>query len=144
MVCFTALPRQQPDGVLALEVPEDVVDRLGAMGRAPVQVTLNGVNYRSTLAVYGGKHYLPVRREFREAAALEAGHEAEITLELDTDPRTITVPPDLAGALAEAGLEPAFASLSFTRRKEIVESVTGAKRAETRRSRIEKVIATMR
>ena len=143
-VSFSAMPRREPDGALVVEVPERVVDRLGGKRRAPVRVTLNGVGYRSTIAVYGGRFYLPVRREIREAAALAAGQSARVTLEVDADARTIALPADLAAALADSGLEPAFAALSFTHRRELVESVTGAKRAETRRARIAKALMGLR
>jgi hypothetical protein len=36
----------------------------------PVRVSLNGVKYRSTIAVYGGRYYLPVRKEICAAASL--------------------------------------------------------------------------
>ena len=143
-ISFTAEPRSEPDGALVVEVPESVVDRLGGKRRAPVRVTLNGVGYRSTIAVYGGRFYLPVRREIREAAALQAGRAARVTVEADEEARTIAVPEDLSAALAGAGLESAFASLSFTHRRELIESVTGAKRAETRRGRIDKALAGLR
>jgi len=39
-------------------------------------VTLNGAKYRSTIAVYGGRCYLPVRNEVRDAAKLRSGFDA--------------------------------------------------------------------
>jgi uncharacterized protein YdeI (YjbR/CyaY-like superfamily) len=109
-----------------------------------VNVTLNGVRYRSTIAVYGGKFYLPARKEIREAAKLAPGRRAHVTLEADTAIRTVMVPSDLARALSSAKKRPAFDALSFTRRKEHVEAVTGAKRSETRVARIAKVVASLR
>jgi uncharacterized protein YdeI (YjbR/CyaY-like superfamily) len=43
-----------------------------------------------------------------------------------------------------AKLRPAFEALSFTKRREHVELVTGAKRPETRVARIAKVVAALR
>ena len=86
-VSFTTLARPNPDGVLLIEVPARVVAALGHKKRVPVTVTLNGVSYRSTIAVYGGKFYLPARKEIRDAAKLAPGKRAHVTLEADTRPR---------------------------------------------------------
>jgi hypothetical protein len=143
-VSFTTVARPNPDGVLLIEVPAYVVAALGDKKRVPVTVTLNGVGYRSTIAVYGGKFYLPARKEIREAAKLAPGRRAHVTLEADTAARTVAVPSDLGRALAAAKLRPAFDALSFTRRREHVEAVTGAKRPEARSARIAKVVTALR
>jgi hypothetical protein len=143
-VSFSTIAQPDSDGVLLIEVPARVVAALGEKKRIPVNVTLNGVGYRSTIAVYGGRFYLPARKEIREAAKLEAGKRAHVTLEADTAARTVAVPSDLARALMSAKLRPAFEALSFTRRREHVESVTAAKRPETRVARIAKVVASLR
>jgi len=139
-----AQPDPDPGDVLLIEVPARVVAALSDKKRVPVNVTLNGVRYRSTIAVYGGKFYLPARKEVREAAKLAPGKRAHVTLEADTAIRTVMVPSDLARALSVAKKRPAFDALSFTRRKEHVEAVTGAKRPETRVARIAKVVASLR
>ena len=142
-VSFSTIAQPDPGGVL-IEVPARVVAALGEKKRIPVNVTINGVGYRSTIAVYGGKFYLPTRKEIRDAAKLAPGKRAHVTLEADTAARTVAVPSDLARALASAKLRATFEALSFTRRKEYVESVTGAKRPETRVARIAKAVAALR
>jgi len=145
-VSFSTVAQRDPDpgDVLLIEVPARVVAALSDKKRVPVNVTLNGVRYRSTIAVYGGKFYVPARKEIREAAKLAAGKRAHVTLEADTGIRTVMVPSDLARALSSAKKRPAFDALSFTRRKEHVEAVTSAKRPETRVARIAKVVASLR
>jgi hypothetical protein len=145
-VSFSTVVQPDPDpgAVLLVEVPARIVAALGGKKRVPVNVTLNGISYRSTIAVYGGKFYLPARKEIREAAKLAPGKRAHVTLEADTATRTVMVPSDLARALSAAKKRPAFDSLSFTRRKEHVEAVTGAKRPETRVARIARVVASLR
>jgi hypothetical protein len=49
-----------------IKVPLDVPKLFGTRGRVPVSGTLNGAPFRSTLAPYGGAHYLPVNRALRE------------------------------------------------------------------------------
>ena len=143
-VSFSTIVQPDPDGVLIIEVPARVMAALSDKKRVPVNVTLNGVVYRSTIAVYGGKFYLPARKEIRDAAKLAAGKRAHVTLEADTAARTVMVPSDLARALASAKLRPAFDALSFSRRKEHVAAVTEAKRPETRVARIERVVNALR
>ena len=67
------------------------------------------------------------------------------TLDLDTAPRTVEVPEDLAAALAE---EPAarafFEGLSPSKQKWFTTSVTGAKQEETRRRRVETAVQLLR
>jgi hypothetical protein len=145
-VSFSTIAQPDPDAgsVLLIEVPARIVAALGTKKRVPVNVTLNGVRYRSTIAVYGGKFFLPARKEIRDAAKLAPGKRAHVTLEADTAARTVMVPDDLSRALASAKMRPAFDALSYTRRKEHVEVVTGAKRSETRVARIAKVVAALR
>jgi len=143
-VTFTTIAQPNPGGVLLVEIPATVMKKLGAGKRVPVRVALNGAKYRSTIAVYGGRYYLPARREIRDAAKLVAGGRARVSLEVDTAPRTVEVPADLARALSAAKLRPAFEAFAFTHRKEFVESITSAKRPETRSARLSKVVALVR
>ena len=125
-----------------VEVPADVVDRLGSGKRPKVAVTINGHTYRSTVAVMRGKYMLPVAAQERERAGIAAGDPVTVTLELDTAPREVDVPADLATALGR--LRPAFDALSYSRRKEHVRSIEEAKTDETRRRRIAKTLASVR
>ncbi|HEY7624749.1 MAG TPA: YdeI/OmpD-associated family protein [Candidatus Limnocylindria bacterium] len=143
-VRFRTIARPNDDGLLLVEVPERVMKRLGAGKRVPVRVTLNGAKYRSTIAVYADRYYLPARREIREAAKLTPGGRADVSLEVDTAARTVAVPPDLDRALRDARLRAAFDAASFTARREIVEGVTSAKRPATRDARIARGLARLR
>ena len=65
-----------------------------------------------------------------------------MTLVLDTEPRTVEVPEDLAAALAaRSGARAAFDALAYSARKEHVRQVTEAKAQETRERRIAKIVA---
>ena len=118
------------------------LDAPAVFGRArpPVRGTINGSPLRSTITKYGGDDYLLViNREVREAAGVAAGEIVELDLELDTKPRTVRVPKDLAAALDEK-TRSAFDRMSYTHRREYVEWITEAKRDETRRRRIAKAV----
>jgi len=67
---------------------------------------------------------------------VKAKDKVEVTLELDTAPREVDVPKDLAAALRKAGLTKDFAALAFTHRKEHVRAIEEAKAPETRARRI--------
>lgn len=127
-------------GDLFFEVPFDVKQTFGR-ARPPVIVTLSGHSYRSTVFVYGGRYYVPVNKEHREAAGVNVGDTLHVILELDTAPRTVEAPPDLAAALAEnAEAKAAWERLSPSHRREHVEYILEAKKPETRQRRVEKSI----
>jgi hypothetical protein len=139
-VDFEATIAQDGEAYLIL-VPPEAVAALGPLRRPPVQVTLNGYTYRTTIAVYGGKSYLGLRREVREAAAVSPGQSLMVTLALDGQPRTVDLPDDLARELErDPGAQSAFARLSYTNQKEYVAWIEGAKRPETRRRRITQTV----
>lgn len=126
---------------MGIEVPPAIVEGFGQGKRPKVTVTLKGYTYRSTVSVMGGKFMLPLAKVHREAAGVTGGTTVEVTLELDTAPREVEVPKDLAAALKKAGARAAFDKLAFTHRKEHVRAIEEAMAAETRARRIEKAVA---
>jgi len=127
-----------------IEVPPDVVEALGAGGRPAVVVTVNGHTYRSTVGARGGRHLIPFSADRRRETGLAGGDPIEVTLEVDTAPRTVEVPDDLAAALAAApGARAAFDALSPSARKAHVTGVEGAKAAETRARRVAAVVTKL-
>ena len=138
----TTIIKQEGLNATGIPVPAEVIAALGVGKRPPVVVHIGGHRYRSTVAAYGDVYMLPLSQEHRAAAGVETGETVEITLELDTQPRMVDVPDDLAAALVERpGLRAAFDALSYTARKEHVRQVTTAKAAETRQRRIAKIVA---
>jgi len=119
-----------------IPVPDEAVVALGAGKRAPVKATINGYTYRTTLAVMRGVGMLSLSAQHRNAAGLTAGDTVEVNLELDTEPRTVEVPADLAQALTAAGVRDAFDALSYSARKEYVRQVESAKAQDTRDRRV--------
>jgi hypothetical protein len=126
-------------------IPEKVVTGLGTSKRPAVRVTINGYTYRSTVAPRGGKYMLPVSAENREGAGIAAGDKVEVDLELDTQPRDLVVPPDLAKALKrDAAAKKFFDSLSYSKKQRFTLPIEQAKTAETRERRIDKAVETLR
>jgi antitoxin component of MazEF toxin-antitoxin module len=124
-----------------IEVPVEVIEALGGGQRPPVQVDVNGYAFRTTVGVMSGKHLVPISAAIRKATGLQAGDAIHVTLTLDTTPRAVDVPADLAAALAAHPPARAFFDkLSNSLQRYHVDNVTGAKAADTRRRRIEKAI----
>jgi hypothetical protein len=125
-------------------VPLDVPALFGR-ARPPVRVTVGGHTYRSTIAVYGDRYFLPLNRANREAAGVSAGDKVTVELEADTKPRRVRVPDDLRAALAaEPATKAAFARLSYSHRKEYVDWIAEAKRKDTRHRRVEQTVERVR
>ena len=144
-VRFRTRIQQNGKTAMGFEVPPDVVEALGAGKRPPVTVTINGYTYRNTIAVMGGAYMIGVSSEHRGPAGITGGEDVDIDLELDTAPREVTVPPELAAALdADPAARATFDKLSYSNKSWHTLQVTGTNNPETRARRIEKSIAALR
>jgi Bacteriocin-protection, YdeI or OmpD-Associated/Domain of unknown function (DUF1905) len=125
-------------------VPFDLREAFGR-ARPPVKVTIRGYTWRTTPGVYDGVGHVVVNRAAKAATGVDAGDRVTVTMELDAEPRRVTVPSDLRAALRAAeGAAEAFDDLSFTHRREYVEWVEEAKRPETRARRIAQTVERVR
>lgn len=126
-------------------VPEDIVEALDAGKRPPVVVTMNGQSYRSSIAVMGGKYMVGVSSANRELTGVSSGDTLEVGLEVDTQPRVVEVPDDLAAALeAEPDAKAFYATLNYSAQRRYVEPIGDAKTDETRARRVAKVVADLK
>src|SRR5688572_7138835 len=127
-----------------ITIPFDVEEVWGSK-RVPVKAEVNGAKYRGSIGRMGGTNMLGIPKAFRDAAGIKAGDNIVVTLEHDTDERTVTPPPDLASELKkDKKLQAAWDKLSFTIRKEHARSIEDAKQPETRNLRLEKTLAMLR
>ena len=126
-------------------VDDEIVAALGGGGRPKVAVTVKGTEWRSSIARMGGAYWLGVSAERRAAAGIAAGEVLDVEVVLDTAPREVEVPEDLAAALAAEPAAQAFwAGLSPSNKSWHVLQVTGAKTEETRARRIAKSVDALR
>lgn len=140
----TTVVQAEGKNATGLRVPSEVIAALGTTKRPKVLVRMNTYMYRSTVAAYGDVFMLPLSAEHRVAAGVQAGEQVEVTIEVDTEPRTVDIPSDLAAALSECtGATAAFAALSYSTRKEYVRQVESAKADETRQRRITSIVAKL-
>ena len=128
-----------------IEIPLDVLDALGTSRKPAVKVSLNGYTYRSTVATVNGAYMVGVSNDVRNAAGVAAGQVVDVDIELDTEPRVVAVPPDMAVALeGEPEARRFFDGLSYSNKRRIVMPIDDAKTPETRERRIEKSVANLR
>ena len=81
----------------------------------------------------------------RASAGVAARDGVEVDIELDTEPREVTVPPDLAEALErEVDAKRYFEGLSYSQKQRCVLPIEQAKTAETRQRRIDKALSMLR
>lgn len=126
-------------------VPPEIVEELGSGKRPAVIVRIGAHSYRSTIATMSGQYMVGLSAENRAAAGVAAGDRIEVDLELDTAPREVVVPADLAAALArDPAAKARFDALSYSGKRQHTLSVEGAKTEATRQRRIEKAIASLR
>jgi hypothetical protein len=142
---FRATLQSNGKTATGIRVPPEVVAALGPSRKPAVRVTIAGHTYRSTIATRSGVFLLGVSAENRQAAGVAAGDELDVDLELDTEPREVAVPPDLAEALAsDAQARRFFDSLTHSQQQWYVLPIEQAKAAETRERRVAKAIAMLR
>lgn len=126
-----------------IEVPPEVLEELGGGKRPAVNVTVNDYSYRSTVATMGGRFLIGFSSDKRAATGLNGGDPITVELTLDTAPRTVDVPDDLAAALAAAGVREAFDALAPSAQKAQVTNVEGTKVEETRARRVAAIVAKL-
>lgn len=128
-----------------IEVPAAVITALGGSKRPAVTADVNGFVYRTTVAPMGGGWWFGVNTEQRSASGLRAGDEVTVTLSLDTVPREVEVPPELAAALAvDPEARAFFDGLSYSNKRVFTLSVDGTTNPETKARRVAKAIGLMR
>ena len=144
---FSAEILSAGQGGHAVVVPKEVAATF-SVKRPAVLARVDGVEYRSRLAVYGGKCYLGLRTELLRQIGRQAGDVVEISLEEDDPPPPpppveveVTEPPELIAALAEnPAVQAAYEALPPSHRREYAKWIAEAKQAETRAERVGKMV----
>jgi Bacteriocin-protection, YdeI or OmpD-Associated/Domain of unknown function (DUF1905) len=128
-----------------IEIPAEIVIALGAGKRPKVAITINGHTWRSRVASVGGRFIVGISAANRAACGIAEGDRVEAELQLDTAPRLVAEPPDLAEALdSDPQARAAFDRLAYGLKRKHVRAIQDAKTPQTRRRRITKLITTIR
>lgn len=145
MATFRTTVRQTGKESAGIEIPPSVIEGLGGTKVPRVVVSVNAYAYRSTVGIVDGKPMVSFSAEHRAASGIRGGDEVEVQIELDTQPRTVDVPPDLAAALdAEPAARATFDRISNSNKGWHVSQVTSAKTEETRQRRIARSVEMLR
>lgn len=123
-----------------ITVPFKAEDIFGTKAQVKVKGFIDEVPFRSSLAPYGGVHYLGINKELRASTGKKPGDTVHVKLEADTEDRTVDIPSDLKSALEQNGLLDTFEKTSYTNRKEYVRWIETAKKEETRVARLQKAV----
>jgi hypothetical protein len=129
----------------AVEVPPKVVEALGSEGRPAIAIVINGYSWRSRVARMRGLCLIGISAAARAASKIAEGDTVVVDVTLDTAPRIVDEPKDLARALnADARARVAFDRLPFGLRRKHAASVEQSKAPEIRARRIAKLVAMLR
>jgi hypothetical protein len=139
-------PTPRGGGGTLVPVPKAVATKLGLKGMPKINAVIAGTPYRGSLMPMGdGTYCIGVLRSIQDAAGVGAGDSITIDLELDTAPRTVELPPDLAIQIAcDEKATAAWEAMSYTNKKEMARSLEEAKRPETRERRLAQALEALR
>jgi hypothetical protein len=147
VVKFPATLKPDPTGVgTYVVVPREVNTTLGLKGRPKVQAVIAGHPYRGSLMPAGdGTYVLGVLKAIQQAEGLKRGDTITVELELDTAPRVVEPPDDLARALKhDRNAAASWDRLSYTDKKEMARGLEEAKKPETRARRLATALEKLR
>jgi hypothetical protein len=141
----TVEPARGPGATVA-RVPSEHVPALGGMKQKRVFGWVNGHEFMTATFPYKGEGlWVGVPKAARDAAGVSVGEKVTLELMLDETPRTVAVPPELAAAFAaEPQLAARFEELSFSRKRELADPISEARKQATRDARAEKAVARLR
>lgn len=144
-ITFRAVIEKAEGGGAYVTVPFDVEEVFGKK-RVKVKAIIEGIPYQGSLVRMGGPcHILGVLKEIREKSGKSFGDEIEVTVEEDTEPREVTIPPDVAQALeTNPEADAFFKQLSYSHQREYVQWIEEAKRDTTRQKRIEDMVEMLK
>ena len=80
---------------LAFDLPFDPKEAFGKV-RAPVRVTINGFEFRTTVGAMSGRYLIGLNKQVRAGARVDPGDRVAVEIVLDDEPRTVEVPEDLS------------------------------------------------
>jgi hypothetical protein len=142
---FTAEVLSAGGGGHAVVVPKEIAAALSGR-RVPVLAQVDGVEYRSRVAVYGGQVYLGLRKDLLKRIGRQAGDTVEVQLVEAVEPQPaaapdLSEPPDLVAALAESpAAQTAYADLPPEHQREYWAWIAGAEQPEVRAERVARTV----
>ena len=130
----------------AVSVPLKVTRALQTRGPVPVSARVNDSPPFpvSLFPMGGGRHYLRVKAEIRDAAKIKGGDRVRVHLTVIDRTAEITLPKDLATALRTRKVTESFHALPKGKQRYIIRWIGEAAKPETRSKRIQAAVDTAR
>ena len=145
MPTFRAELLQSGKTTAGFEVPDEIVSELRGGGHPKVVVRIGVYEFRTSIARMGERYMLGVSNERRTESGIAPGETHEVEVTLDTAPREVELPEDLASALtADAEAKIFFDTLSYSKQSWHVLKVLEAKTPETRARRVRTSVEMLR
>jgi hypothetical protein len=133
-----------------IDIPRDICKAIrNVVGKnvqhIPVHGWIEGLAFQNTLVPRGGGHFrMHVHSKIWRKLRIDAGAAVEVTLLLDTEPRKVVLPPDLAAALsATPRALDTFNAQTIALRCQIINWLNAAKQSRTRDKRIQLILRRM-
>lgn len=120
--------------------PYPASDEFGSKGNIPVLITVDGHSFEHTLLPSKNGHYLVYNDFIRKAVCKEIGEVIHVTLEKDTKERRYVVPRHIEKALSDHGVLEKFMKQPDYLKREQVNFIDSAVKAETKENRLDKLI----
>lgn len=123
--------------------PESALACFGTKGNIPVKITVDGHPFDHMLLGSRNGHYMVYNAFIRRAVGKDLGDVVHVTLEKDDQPRAFTIPAELETRLKGSGVLDAFLKQPDYLKREQVNKIELAKKEETKRNRIQKLITEL-
>lgn len=125
-----------------IEFPFNVEEEFGVKGRVKVVCYFDDVEYKGSLVKMGTQcHIVGIKKEIRRKIGKGIGDKVQIRLYKDESERSIDAHPLLKREFnKDETLRKNYEKLSYTRKKEILNHLVSAKKEETLKRRLEKII----
>lgn len=121
--------------------PYDLGESFGVKGQVKIACEFDGVPYRGSIVNMGTGPIVGILKCIRDEIGKQAGDTVHVRLWRDDEPREVAVPEELEVAFkANEEAKKNFDALSFSHRKEYAYWVGDAKKEETQKARVQKVI----
>lgn len=126
----------------AVPVPAEITATLGTHGPVLVLARLNdSAPFQVSLfPVGGGRHYVRLKGKVRKETGTKTGDRVRLRITV-IDRADVSYPDDLLAALEAAGATAAFKALTPGKQQFIIRRIDEAAKPETRRKRIDAVVA---
>lgn len=128
-----------------LSVPLKISRALQTRGPVPVSARVNDSMpfLVSLFPIGGGRHYLRVKAEVRDAAMIKGGDRVHVHITI-LDPSAVSIPHDLTSALRAEGVMEHFKALPLGKQRYTIRWIGEAARPETRAKRIQIAVEVAR